>query len=167
MADEPEGDIGSPPSEAIRDVLRALEDKDGRVTPETVVDAAADPSSPLHEHFEWNEGKAAHAYRLEQARRLIRAVRVVVTIETRAISTVHYVRDPKRAAEEQGYVSLTQLRSEPDTARAMLHAEFARAAACLRRAEDLADALGLRGEAALRRVERARRRLDAQPSAHV
>jgi hypothetical protein len=48
----------------------------GRLTPLGVVDAARDPKSPLHPHFEWDDAVAAEAYRCDQARAIIRAVRV-------------------------------------------------------------------------------------------
>jgi hypothetical protein len=158
--DEDAGEITM--ANPVHAAVLALEDRDGRLVPETVVRVAADPGSPLHSQFEWDDGKAGHAYRIEQARRLIRAVRLIVITETRTISTVHYVRDPSRAEREQGYISVPRLQSDHDAALAMLRLEFARAAACLRRAEDLADALGLRQEvvAVARRVERARRKID-------
>lgn len=154
-------------SVAVRETIKALEDADGRITPEAVIEAARDEGSPLHQQFEWDDSKAAHGYRLEQARTLIRSVKLLVTIEDRVISTVHYVRDPRADAGEQGYVSVTQLRSEPEHARAMLRVEFSRAAACLHRAEDLADALGLRKDVAVaaRRVEAVRKKLERQQPA--
>jgi len=48
----------------------------GRLTPKGVVSAAKDPKHVLHRHFEWNDAKAAEAYRIDQARELIRVVRV-------------------------------------------------------------------------------------------
>lgn len=128
--------------DAVHDAVRAL-DKNGRLTPEAVVRAAKDPTSPLHKRFEWDDSEAAHQYRLEQARRLIRSVMVTITTEERTISTVHYVRDPA-AEPEQGYVSLAQLRSEPDNARVMLMRAFDQAKTYLGRAEDFADILGQR-----------------------
>ena len=43
-----------------------------------VVESAADPSSPLHAEFEWDDTVAAQAYRVEQAKYLIRHIRVMV-----------------------------------------------------------------------------------------
>ena len=37
---------------------------------------ARDPTNPLHKHFEWEDGVAAEAYRVQQARALIRIVLV-------------------------------------------------------------------------------------------
>lgn len=44
--------------------------------PEAVVEAARAKSSPLHSKFEWDDTKAAHKYRLQQAAELIRVVTV-------------------------------------------------------------------------------------------
>lgn len=147
--------------EEIRAALAEIESAKGRLTPKAVVRAAANPRNPLHSHFEWDDTKAAQEHRLEQARHLIRSVEVRITTEDRVVSVVHYVRDPK-AEQDQGYVSVAQLRSEPDNARALLKQEFARAVACLRRAEDLAEALGMRREVAAltRTVEATSKKLE-------
>lgn len=52
----------------------------GRLTPEMVVSDAKAKKSPLHDAFEWDNTKAAVAYRLVQAGDLIRAI-IVVTDE--------------------------------------------------------------------------------------
>lgn len=49
----------------------------GILRPKAVVDAAREKSSPLHRYFEWDNTRAAEAYRIWQARQLI----VVVTME--------------------------------------------------------------------------------------
>lgn len=48
----------------------------GRIEPEAVVEAARDPANPIHKHLEWDNDKAAAAHRIEQARGIIRVVRV-------------------------------------------------------------------------------------------
>ena len=48
----------------------------GNLSPHDVVEAARADRHPLHRHFEWDDAKAAEAYRLDQARHLIRIVRV-------------------------------------------------------------------------------------------
>jgi len=48
------------------------------LAPATVVGAASDPASVLHRYFEWDDSAAAEAYRLTQARTLIRAIQVQV-----------------------------------------------------------------------------------------
>jgi|SRR5215472_15389160 len=49
----------------------------GELHPHAVVDDARDPKSALHTHFEWNDAKAAENYRVDQARALIRCIRVI------------------------------------------------------------------------------------------
>ena len=61
----------------IGEALAALSDKaGGELTPKAVVEAAADPKHVLHRHFEWNDKAAAEKYRLDQAREIIRCIRV-------------------------------------------------------------------------------------------
>lgn len=50
----------------------------GPLTAERVLDEATNKRSPLHKYFTWNDQKAAHKWRLEEARRLIRSVEVVI-----------------------------------------------------------------------------------------
>jgi hypothetical protein len=54
--------------------LEEIRSKTGTLQPEAVLDAAVDDASVLHRHFEWDDEAAAHEYRLETARKLIRAV---------------------------------------------------------------------------------------------
>jgi hypothetical protein len=48
----------------------------GELTPGAVVEAAKNRRHILHSHFEWDNVKAADAYRIDQARHLIRIIRV-------------------------------------------------------------------------------------------
>lgn len=75
------------------------------LTPETVVEAARHPKSPLHDQFEWNDGVAGEAYRIQQARALIKRVRVdVVRADQTVISAPVFVRAP----DGNGGYALTQ-----------------------------------------------------------
>ena len=58
--------------------FKELEDSYGVLTPEVVVHDAKKKSSPFHDYFEWNDGAAAHEYRLQQARYLIRSIEVTI-----------------------------------------------------------------------------------------
>lgn len=115
----------------------------GVLTPEAVVAAAKKPTSPLHRVFEWNDSEAAKAWRIEQARCLIRSVHVVTTTSTREFAVPKYVRDPRAEHGEQGYTSLVEIRDELGVAAEALSYECVRAASVLERARDIADALGL------------------------
>lgn len=129
----------APPRERIIDALAAIENQNGQITPELVLDAASDPQSPLHRSFEWNDETAGHAYRLDQARALIRSVKVEITTTQRTVRTVNYVRDV-RAEDEQGYVRLTNVTAD-GIAEATVAAEVERAVAMVRRGRGIAAAL--------------------------
>lgn len=88
---------------AIQQAIEACADPTGRITAEAVVEAASRPDSVLRSLFEWDDSKAAYEHRLEQARGLIRSVRVHITVEDRPISSIAYVRDPD---ERKGYISI-------------------------------------------------------------
>jgi len=125
------------------DRLTELQDANGRLTPEAVVTDARDPQSPLHELFNWDVEKAAEGFWLDRARSIIRSVEVVIKTHRTVVRTPYYVRDPEAEQKEQGYVSITKVRSEPDLARDVLVAEFSRAADILRRAHEVSKALEL------------------------
>lgn len=134
-------------TQEVAEALRAIAVANGgKITPEMVVDAARDTSSPLHEHFTWDDEKAAGAFRLVEARALIRSVRVDIVMTTHTLKAPEFVRDPAMASDKQGYVSLGHLRTDEDVAREAVVAEFARAAAALSRARTIAIALGLSDE---------------------
>lgn len=57
--------------------LEGLRARDGCVTAAAVVEKATDEESALHAQFEWDDTDAAHQFRLDQARRLIRAIEIV------------------------------------------------------------------------------------------
>ena len=123
--------------------LRELEN-DGRLQPADVVTDARDPTSPLHSHFEWDDGAAAERYRLSQARSLIRSVKINVTVREMPLSVVGYVRDPElQDTRNPGYRNVLQLRTEEDSARAAIIEEMKRVANAARRARSLAAVLGL------------------------
>ncbi len=81
----------------------------GLLSPAAVVADATPDDSPLHDRFEWDDSKAGHEYRLEQARHIIRAVVAVVSggngseITTRAfvsLSTAHGTDAPYIAIDK-------------------------------------------------------------------
>lgn len=117
--------------------------KRGSLTTETVLDDAKNPTSPLHNQFEWDNAVAGQRYRVEQARKLIRSIRLVVTDDKRQLTTIAYVRDPDKDQDEPGYIAVGTLRSNKEKARRALINELKRAEACLQRAYDVADSLGL------------------------
>lgn len=116
------------------------------LTPNLVVEAASNPSSILHEFFEWDNEKAGHAHRLQQARNLITSVKVTIVNETKMISAISYVRDPRLPSDQQGYVSIATLKTDKDLARESIALEFRQAYSHLHRAKIHAEALGMQDQ---------------------
>jgi hypothetical protein len=58
--------------------LKEIEDVRGCITPELVVESSKNKRSVLHNYFVWDDTKAANAYRMIQARHLIRRIEVKV-----------------------------------------------------------------------------------------
>ena len=52
-----------------------------KLTPDVIVSEAKKKANPLHKFFEWNDGKAAQKYRLQQARDMIAGVTEVIIIQ--------------------------------------------------------------------------------------
>lgn len=151
--------------EAVRDELSRIAEKNGGLlTPDAVVAEARKKGSPMHGLFNWNVQEAAYQHWLEQARELIRTVRVVIKTERTTISAVAYVRDPSRPPDEQGYIATASVMGDEERSRAVLVSEFSRAASALRRARELAVAFDLVGEidAATEMVEVMRTKVDAR-----
>ena len=63
------------------------DDNGGVLRPQTVVEHARDETTALHNCFEWDDSVAAEEYRLEQARRIIRAQITHVGSEKKLIKT--------------------------------------------------------------------------------
>jgi hypothetical protein len=154
-------------SDAVRERLASLE-KNGRITPEDVIEDAKNPDSPLHSQFEWDQGKAAHAHWVETARKLIRGVRLVRHVESRLVSSVAYVRDPTCAANQQGYRSVVSVKTERQLAEEVFREEVRRLVALTRRVSELATMLGMKEDldidSLLDRTETIAERVQSQPS---
>ena len=63
--------------QAVGDELERIRAEKGSLKPEFVVEAAQEDGNPLHDGFDWDNEKAAHQHRLQQARRMIVAVRII------------------------------------------------------------------------------------------
>lgn len=80
--------------------LQALYNQHGKLTPNLVVEAAQDEDSLLHSYFEWDDEKAGGAYRLWQARQLIRTVRVTIAKGTQPVHL--FVHVPSEDGKGEG-----------------------------------------------------------------
>lgn len=97
--------------DSVADVLAAIHERDGELTAEQVVaEAAANPDSPLHTRFEWDNSKAAHQYRLEQARSLIRSY--TLTVEDNQVRRFVYIKSTESYQPFDDVVANTDWRAE-------------------------------------------------------
>lgn len=146
--------------EALRDELQALAAQhEGRLTPDLVVQAAQrNPQSALYAQFTWDVKKAAREHWIEQARALIRRVRVEIQVEEKSYLIPAYVRDGSVEHGEQGYVAVEVLREDAARAGAALLYEFTMAEAHMQRAKNLAAVLQVQqaAEVAISSIKRAR-----------
>lgn len=99
--------------------LLSLYDRDGCLTPVSVVSEAADPGSPLHEFFTWDDDVAAQQYRLIQAGKLIKRVRVQITPtnsgggEGKAVRVVRAFHNVAPVTEPAEYHSISRIAEDP------------------------------------------------------
>lgn len=65
------------PDKALAEIQKA-EVLFGKITPENVLKIAEDESSVIHDLFDWEDSRAAHNWRLSQARNIINNIEVKV-----------------------------------------------------------------------------------------
>jgi hypothetical protein len=119
----------------VKEELKKLEQK-GKLSPLDVIDAAKNPKSPLHQYFEWDDTEAARKYRIEQARELIRTIKIEVVHEETIIKTVKYARDPMAKPDESMYVAVPRIKAETFTE--ILQTEIIACIGHIRRVEQMA-----------------------------
>ncbi len=81
---------------------------DGQATPAQVVDAARDPSHPMHGDFEWDDRRAAEKQRIDRARYLIQSVEIVITYEggdSESVRAFHSVVMEGEDGDARGFAS--------------------------------------------------------------
>jgi hypothetical protein len=131
-------------TKAVRERLERIRRREkGILTPDAVVNDARDTSSPLHGYFTWDDTEAAKQFRLDQARTLIRNIKVEVITTTNRVAAPFYVRDPQRSSDEQGYRAIAEIKDERSASADALQYEFNRAIAVLERAVSIAEELGM------------------------
>lgn len=74
------GPFSDKDAQVIGSALLELEREHGEVTRELVLQEAQHKSSPLHQHFLWDDTRAAEQYRLEQAALMIRSIKIIVRV---------------------------------------------------------------------------------------
>lgn len=85
----------------------------GRLDSADVVEASRPKSAPLHSAFEWDDAKAAEAYRVDQAAHMIRHIDVVFESENGDKAPVRAFVSVKRD-EDRSYTSLQHALSDEE-----------------------------------------------------
>jgi len=83
---------------ALRELLEA---NGGFITPQIVLQSAKKQKSPLHSHFNWDDGIAANQWRLSQAAEMIRKVKVTIIVSpTRTVRVRAFLNVVQRSTFE-------------------------------------------------------------------
>lgn len=85
----------------------------GVLLPQATVDAAADPDHPLHGEFDWDNATAGDEWRLEQARRLIRRVRMVRVDDSEGPTDLRAYVNVRVGSTAGEYVPTEQAMADP------------------------------------------------------
>jgi hypothetical protein len=135
-------------------------DPEKQLRPKAVVDAAREPTSPLHESFEWNDTEAAERYRLGQARRLIRVAVTVLPRNNEKVrayvslsSDRHHPEEDEELGAAGGYRSMTEVLAADDLRAIMLNDALRDLQVMERKYAQLSQLAGVFEEAAKVRAE--------------
>lgn len=115
-------------ADVVGGVVEQLEEKNGKVTKEDFLEVSRPEVSATHKLFEWDDSKAAEAYRLDQSRHIINALRVVYTtpdeqeikvsafIQTTPVGDKTHYESIEQALKDEGKreVILNRIRAELD-----------------------------------------------------
>ncbi|MDD4972495.1 MAG: hypothetical protein PHT07_23945 [Paludibacter sp.] len=104
------------------ELIYIKEQNGGLCPPAKVVEYAEDPGTLLHSRFTWDDTKAAHEYRLYQARYLIRLELTIIENETmnEPISLRLFYSLPNDRNKDGGYRLVTDILSDPVHRKALL-----------------------------------------------
>lgn len=98
----------------VRAALEAVRKRNGGILPPAaVVDAARHENNALHRFFTWDDGAAAEAWRVHQARNLIRMV-VTMIPNTETESDMYVSMQADREEEGGGYRTLVEVLSDEE-----------------------------------------------------
>lgn len=123
--------------------LARIERAEGELTPTSVLDRARSANSALHEHFEWDDSKAAEQHRLGQAGELIRSITVDVTHSNiEPAKTVRAFVSVERGGE-RSYMDVNRAMSDDALRKQVLERAWAELAAFRKRYADLKELAGV------------------------
>lgn len=122
---------------SLREALGSIYAAHGELTPAIVVAEARDPEHPLHSRFEWDDAIAGERYREQQARELIRSVRLVQA-EGDDDSSIRAFHSLPRG-ETRSYVPIEEIKGDAVATQVLLREAEREWKQLLRRYEHLAE----------------------------
>lgn len=126
------------------DELLRIYNRDGNLDAETVVTEATPKGAPLHRYFTWDNKVAAHRYRVEEARALIRDAEVVLLREEKQFKVRAFVNiDPGGDSGSRGYMPTAVALADPASREILLRQLQRDVSVMVRRYETMAEAADL------------------------
>jgi len=127
--------------------LKRIEKKEGAIRPARIVEIASDPAHPLHRFiFRLTDEQCAHKWRIEEARRLCQAVRIVFTDDdgeevgnSPSLVSVVMAEDGAPEIRTRRYISIDRAYADPDIRRTMIEEALAEADVWARRHSSLVE----------------------------
>ena len=102
--------------------MESIREEEGQLTADLLLDKAKDGSNVLHSAFEWNDSKAGHMYRKQQAMQMIKSIEIVVEElpqEEKTIKYWHIVKE-EEAPPVKTYVSKEEALADPESRAKMI-----------------------------------------------
>ena len=96
------------------ELTQIFNEHNGRIPPEAVIEFARDENTALHAEFEWDDTEAAHQYRLEQARKIIRLNIEVIETPNGNVRVPVYVSLVSDRRGGGGYRALSDVMSDAE-----------------------------------------------------
>jgi len=127
----------------------------GRVTAQDLVKDGRRQGSPLHDYFEWDDAAAGAAFRVEQAKYLLRHLEIGMKINDRTVLMRAFHSVVLAQEERQVYVTLERVLAETDLRDQVLKEAVREIRAWQAKYGHLADCAGIVKPAALRKLEAA------------
>ena len=123
------------------ELKRIIEENGNRVDAQRIVEEATSPLNPLHEAFEWDDGKAANEHRLWQARHLTGSLQFrQTTSDNRQITGRVFVQISKpEGGARKDYTLTTFALSQVDLRAEVLRTALLELAAFRRKYSDLSE----------------------------
>ena len=127
-------------------ILREIAEKHGgNLDPKDVVEEAKASSHPLHDYFEWRDKIAGEQFRIDQARALIRSVRIEVKTNSAPMRAPQWVRSPDNGPDQRGYVEVTRVVALEARLK-IIRQEIDRAIGVVERLREISAALAIEAE---------------------